>query len=76
MIGQPLRTLRSTRGAHFFHDHLRRLANSCYFPAAVRIIGKTLSTEAAARLTPPAICLNGSSRSRARSDQMRSMFSV
>ena len=75
-IGQPLRTLRSTPGALFFHDHLRRLANSCYFPAAVKVIGKTLSTQAAARLTPPAICLNGSSPFWARSDELRSMFGV
>ena len=53
--GNPLRTLRSTRGAHFFHDHLRRLAWKSSQAAAFMIINKTSSTHAAALAVPLAI---------------------
>ena len=76
MIGQPLRTFRSTRAGLSFHDLLRRLANSCSFPAAVRIIGKTSSTLAAARTVPWPIRGDSTSPSWDRSDKLRSMFSV
>ena len=75
MNGQPLRTFRSTRAGLFFHDQLRRLANSCSFPAACKIIDKTMPTKAAACTVPPPIRPDSTSRSRARSGQMRSMFS-
>ena len=54
-IGQPPRTLRSTRAGLFLHDQLRRLAKNATFPAAVKVMIKTLSTEAAAWTVPPAI---------------------
>ena len=73
---RPLRTLRSTRGAHSFHDQLRRLANFYMQGGLFRIIGKTSSTHAAALAVPPAIRPDQASRSRARSEQLRSMFSV
>jgi hypothetical protein len=75
-IGQPPRTLRSTRAGLFLHDQLRRLAKNATFPAAVKVMIKTLSTDAAARTVPPAIGPDRASPSWARSEQMRSMFSV
>ena len=73
---RPPRTLRSTRAGLFLHDQLRRLAKNATFPAAIRIIYKTLSTDAAAWAVPPAIGPDRASPSWARSEQMRSMFSV
>ena len=73
---RPPRTLRSTRAGLFLHDQLRRLAKNATFPAAIRIIYKTLSTDAAASTVPPAIGPDRASPSWARSEQMRSMFSV
>jgi len=73
-IGQPLRTLRSTRGAHFFHDHLRRLAWKSSQAAAFMIIYKTSSTEAPASTVPLAIRPDSTSPFWARSDQMRRLF--
>ena len=73
---RPLRTLRSTRAGLSFHDQLRRLAKILLARRPFRIIGKTSSTHAAALAVPPAIRPDSTSRSRARSDQMRSMFSV
>jgi len=52
---KPLRTFRSTRAGLSFHDQLRRLAKILLARRPFRIIGKTLSTQAAARTVPPAI---------------------
>ena len=52
-IEHPLRTLRSTRAGLFFHGQLRSLAKNATFPATVKVINKTLSTEAAAWTVPP-----------------------
>ena len=73
---RPPRTLRSTRAGLFLHDQLRRLAKNATFPAAVKVMIKTLSTDAAASTVPPAIGPDRASPSWARSEQMRSMFSV
>ena len=75
-IGQPPRTLRSTRAGLFLHDQLRRLAKNATFPAAVKVMIKTLSTDAAAWTVPPAIGPDRASPFWARSEHMRSMFSV
>ena len=74
MIGQPLRTFRSTRAGLSFHDQLRRLANIFLARRPFRIIGKTSSTHAAALAVPPAIRPDSTSPFWARSDQLRSMF--
>ena len=73
---RPPRTLRSTRAGLFLHDQLRRLAKNATFPAAIRIIYKTLSTDAAASTVPPAIGPDRASPSWAQSEHMRSMFTV
>jgi hypothetical protein len=52
---KPLRTFRSTRSGLIHHDALVAWSPFLCLAAAVRIIGKTLSTQAAARTVPPAI---------------------
>ena len=76
MIGQPLRTFRSTRAGLSFHDQLRRLAKILLARRPFRIIGKTSSTLAAARTVPWPIRGDSTSPSWDRSDKLRSMFSV
>ena len=76
MIGQPLRTFRSTRAGLSFHDQLRRLAKILLARRPFRIIGKTSSTLAAARIVPWPIRGDSTSPSWDRSDKLRSMFSV
>ena len=44
------------------NDALDASPTSCYFAAAVMIINKTFSTEAAARAVPPGMCLDRTSR--------------
>ena len=73
---QRLRALRSARPGRTSHDASDASPTSCYFAAAVRLIGKTFSAEAAARLVPPAIRPDRASQFWARSDELRSMFSV
>ena len=73
---RPPRTLRSTRAGLFLHGQLRRLAKNATFPAAVKVMIKTLSTDAAAWAVPPAIGPDRPSPSWARSEHMRSMFTV
>ena len=53
-ITQRPRTLRSARPGRTSHDASDTSPISCYFAAAVRIIGKSFSAEAAAGLVPPA----------------------
>ena len=76
MIGQPLRTLRSTRAGLFYHDQLRRPAIIFLARRPFRIIGKTSSTLAAARTVPRPIRGDSASPFWDRSDKLRSMFSV
>ena len=59
---QRLRALRSARPGRTSHDASDTSPTSCYFAAAVRIIGKTFSAEAAAGLVPPAMCPDRTSR--------------
>ena len=74
MIGQPLRTLRSTRAGLFYHDQLGASRKNDSFPAAVKVMIKTSSTEAAAGTVPPVIRPDSTGPFGARSKQLRSMF--
>ena len=74
--GRPLRTLRTARADRSSHDAIERLRQFFLVFPVVRIIGKALSTRAAAWSAPPAIRRDRTSPFGARSEQMRSMFSV
>ena len=75
-IVQHLRTLTFLRSGRISHDHSDASVLLMIFAAAIRIIDKTLSAVAAARTAPPAIGPDRASPSWARSEQLRSMFSV
>ena len=75
-IVQHLGTTSFPRTGRISHDHSDASVLISIFAPAVRIINKTLSTDAAAWAVPPAIGPDRPSPSWARSEQMRSMFSV
>ena len=54
--------IRPTGPGRTSHDASDASPTSCYFAAAIRIINKTFSTEAAAGLVPPAMCPDQASR--------------
>ena len=70
------RATRSPRPARNSQDANSSGDDDPLVPAVIRIMAKTLSSEAAAGTVPAAPGLDPESRERARSEQMRSMFSV
>ena len=73
---RPTRATRSPRPARNSQDANSSGDDDPLVPAVIRIMAKTLSSEAAAGTVPAAPGLDPESRERARSEQMRSMFSV
>ena len=73
---RPTRATRSPRPARNSQDANSSGDDDRLVPAVIRIMAKTLSSEAAAGTVPAAPGLDPESRERARSEQMRSMFSV